>query len=211
MSEPSDGGAIDDWNRGNPARRCTAHKKTGEQCRRWAIRGGTVCTHHGGNTPAVKAKARRRLEEAADRLAKQLLDIAEGAESEQVRLSAVKDALDRAGLKPPTQVDVAVGHQPWRDLVENVTTMTRAESRSRRGVPDDTPRWTPPTPISANGDGNIVDAEVVEAPCDGVGRSEATGRGNPPDDAPQPGNGLMTLAEANAELRDAQRRHNEHR
>jgi hypothetical protein len=45
-------------------RRCKAHSsRTGERCKRWAIRGGTVCSTHGGRSPAVKAAARRRLEE----------------------------------------------------------------------------------------------------------------------------------------------------
>jgi hypothetical protein len=39
-------------------------------------------------------------------MAKALLGIAQSAESEAVKLAAVKDALDRAGLKAPTQVEV---------------------------------------------------------------------------------------------------------
>ena len=34
-------------------------------CRRWAIRGGTVCPKHGGSAPQVKAAARRRVQDAA--------------------------------------------------------------------------------------------------------------------------------------------------
>ena len=39
------------------AHRCTAHRKNGDRCKRAAIAGGTVCTHHGGSAPAVKAEA----------------------------------------------------------------------------------------------------------------------------------------------------------
>lgn len=188
----------------HPLNRCKARsKRSGEQCRKAPMAGSTVCRNHGGAAPQVKAKARQRLEEAADRMARELLKMATDENtSDATKLAAIRDALDRAGLKPPTQVDVAVGTQPWQDLVAGVAPMTRAESRARRGVPDDTPRLTPPKPLPAS-DGNIVDAEVVEAPSDGVDEMRDPDRGNPP------GNGLMTLADANAELREAQRRHNE--
>lgn len=39
-------------------------------------------------------------------MAKELLGIATSAESEAVKLAAVRDALDRAGLKPPAQVEL---------------------------------------------------------------------------------------------------------
>lgn len=88
-----------------------------------------MCTHHGGRAPAVKAKARRRLEEASDRLARQLLGIAEGAESEAVRLAAVKDALDRAGVQAKTAATVEVSVKPWETVLEGIS---NSEPLSRR-------------------------------------------------------------------------------
>lgn len=43
-----------------PDRRCTATSRTGEQCGRWAIVGGTVCDLHGGASPSVRRKAALR-------------------------------------------------------------------------------------------------------------------------------------------------------
>jgi len=45
--------------------RCTAHRSDGAPCRAWAIRGGRVCSVHGGRAPQVREAARRRLESAA--------------------------------------------------------------------------------------------------------------------------------------------------
>lgn len=38
-------------------RRCSARKTNGDPCGHWAIRGGTVCAHHGGRAPQVRAAA----------------------------------------------------------------------------------------------------------------------------------------------------------
>jgi hypothetical protein len=45
-------------------RRCHAHKKSGEQCKKWGIRGTEppVCRVHGGAIPQVQAAAAARLE-----------------------------------------------------------------------------------------------------------------------------------------------------
>jgi hypothetical protein len=206
MSEP-----VPEWEGiNNPKhrhmrQRCNGHKKNGEQCQKPAINGATVCRTHGGATRHVRDAARRRLEEAADRMAKQLLGIAESAESEAVKLAAVKDALDRAGLKPPTQVEVGVGLKPWEQLVAGMEPITRAESRARRGVADATPPLPPQRALTASDGAEIVDAEVVDPPGGHGGEMPATGWGNGPGAPPQPptppGTGLMTLEDANAALR----------
>jgi hypothetical protein len=41
--------------------RCTAHCRSGGQCRGLAIRGATVCRMHGGAAPQVRAAAARRV------------------------------------------------------------------------------------------------------------------------------------------------------
>lgn len=126
------------WPQGpTPDRRCRAHKKTGEQCKNAAILGSTVCRFHGGAAKHVKAAARARLENAADLMAKQLLGIALTAGGESVKLAAIKDALDRAGLKPPAEVVLSQGEtRPYEELFDDIAGGSRAESRRARGVPN---------------------------------------------------------------------------
>jgi hypothetical protein len=45
-------------------RQCSAHSRTGNQCKRFAIPGAIVCRYHGGMAPQVRAAADRRLVEA---------------------------------------------------------------------------------------------------------------------------------------------------
>lgn len=100
-----------DWPHGpRPERRCTAHSsRTGEPCKNAAIKGHNVCRYHGGAAPHIKQAARIRLENAADLMAKQLLGIALTADSDGVKLAAIRDALDRAGLKAPSEVVLSQG------------------------------------------------------------------------------------------------------
>ncbi|WP_210687358.1 hypothetical protein [Mycolicibacterium sp. GESEQ-9] len=125
------------WEQASPAvqsRRCKAHKKTGERCLKAAIEGATVCRVHGGAAPHVKAAARARLDNAADRMAANLLRLGEQAESETVQLSATNSALDRAGITKPTQVELGpMEPKPWEELFEGITTESREQSRARRG------------------------------------------------------------------------------
>ncbi|MGV0618149.1 hypothetical protein ABQE58_24975 [Mycolicibacterium elephantis] len=127
-----------DWPHGpTPERRCVAHKKNGDRCKNAAIKGATVCRYHGGAARHVKAAARARLENAADLMAKQLLGIALTAEGEAVKLAAIRDALDRAGLKPPAEVVLSQGEsKPYEELFDDIASGTRAESRRARGLPD---------------------------------------------------------------------------
>lgn len=137
---------------GRERRWCNGRKKDGTWCRKAPIPGGTVCSKHGGRSPHIKAAAKRRLEDAADRLARQLLGMAEDPTLKpETRLAAIKDALDRAGLSPRQALDVVHELKPWEQIMEGV----------RRGpnvalVPE------------------VVDGEIVESPVDFGDANEST-------------------------------------
>ncbi|MFN8229228.1 MAG: hypothetical protein U0R18_21190 [Mycobacterium sp.] len=108
----------------NETRRCTAHLSdgSGERCRKWAIRGGTTCATHGSGTKAAKLAARERLDNAADRMAKELLKIALTADSESVALAAVRDALDRTIGKAPTTVEIGAS-KPYEAVFDGISAL----------------------------------------------------------------------------------------
>lgn len=131
------------WQQTSPeiqAKRCKAKNTRGERCQRISIEGARVCYMHGGAAPHVKRAAMARLENAADRMAANLLGLAEDADSENVRLSATNSALDRVGIKSAHEVVVSAGTQSgFEEIFEDLqfSTMTRAQSRAARGLPTD--------------------------------------------------------------------------
>ena len=96
-----------------------------------AARGANVCWVHGGSAPQVKAAAKRRLEQVADVLVQRLLGFAlDGESPDALALAAIRDALDRAGLKTKTAVEVEV--KPWAEVMEGIAGIahvTRALNR----------------------------------------------------------------------------------
>ncbi|MBS4103711.1 hypothetical protein [Tsukamurella paurometabola] len=188
------------WQDGRrPERQCTAHRTNGDPCRRAAINGGTVCATHGGRSPQVKAKARVRLEMAADRMAKELLKIAVSDDApDTVKLNAIKDALDRAGLSAKTAVEVEVGpSKAFEDVLGAVLSGgSRAASRAERGVPDaDDPNtdWL---------EGEIVDAQTTDVD-DEAPAPRPRPREEPAIPTSAPDTGLMDMETALAQLRAA--------
>ena len=125
-----------DWSKSPvPDRQCTAHRKNGDQCKNPAILGATVCRYHGGASKQVVHAARVRLQNAADKMARELLGMATDPNvSDSVKITAIRDALDRAGLKPVTAVDLEVSTKPWEKVFEGVSKVVAGPRYS-----DDTP------------------------------------------------------------------------
>ena len=80
--------------------------RTGLPCRQHAISGGTVCVTHGGSAGHVREAARRRLEAMVFPALAVLRKLIDEADGDGVKLAAVKDILDRAGLKPSDLIQV---------------------------------------------------------------------------------------------------------
>src|ERR1700754_2980750 len=83
-------------------------------------------------------------------MARELLGLATGAESEAVKLNAIRDALDRGGLIAKAEVSVEL--KPYEQLLGDLTgvaNISRAEHRALRGSP-------------------VIDAELVD-PADESG------------------------------------------
>lgn len=125
-------------------RRCQARsKQSGEQCKRYAIAGGTVCTMHGGKSPAVRAAAEERLlVAAADRVVADLwvgLDQATPVKDPVASLERLAGALeqlvDETGRQVSTMKNLAGGGH-LTQLRAEVTLFDRALDRLSRVLVD---------------------------------------------------------------------------
>lgn len=155
--------------------RCKARSsRTGNRCKRPKWAGAAVCGHHGAKAPGVRRKARQRLEEATDLMARELLKMAaDDSVSDAVKLRAITEALDRGNVG--TKVEIEVGEKPIDLILEGMAnqleTTSRAEYRRRQGINDDSD-FAPPPALAGH---EIVDAEVVSEPH----TSRVRGQGQP--------------------------------
>jgi hypothetical protein len=180
---------------------CSARSKsTGNRCRRSSMLGGNVCFVHGGNSPQVRAKAQRRLQQAADVLVQRLLSFAlDGTVDDPVALRAIQDALDRAGMKPG--IDVSVTAKTFESIFDQVESGSRSDYRRSQGIEDTTdeqPALDAPIEVEV-----LEDYLIPNEPCDIEYESPFA------PVAPPPGTALMPLDDAvnaAARLRTAHRR-----
>lgn len=101
-----------------PVVRCTAKSTTsGERCKRWSIRGTTVCQSHGGRLPSVVEHSQAVVEAARMRLFGMVDDAVDGLDeliqqgtAPAIRLKAIEMVLNRTGLKDAVEVNVEVNH-----------------------------------------------------------------------------------------------------
>ena len=101
---------------------CHARSKTsGVQCKRHAIRGGTVCRYHGGAAPQVIAKAERRLRAMVDPMISRLEELALQTDNPKVAAECVRDALDRAGIGALVQAKVTAARAKANTTASGVT------------------------------------------------------------------------------------------
>lgn len=178
---PSDKRTIDLAN--NSAARCTAHKKNGEQCRKWAMYGTTVCGTHGGRAPQSRAKAMQRLADAAPQIAERLIGLAQNKLKDGTKVGAyaqvqaANSVLDRVGVTAPKDVTVTV--KPFEAMLAEITSGSREDFR--RQIGDDRAGEPPafgelehsapnrpgdhgPRVIGTTFDGHeVIDAEVYDA------------------------------------------------
>lgn len=86
-------------------RQCHARSKRSQtQCKRPAIRGGTVCHIHGGASPQVQRAAADRIRDLVDPSLNRIQKTIADDDNPALALAAARDILDRAGLKPTEKI-----------------------------------------------------------------------------------------------------------
>lgn len=111
QSRPDDKRAVDRLldKEQHPEKYCSKKKRNGVECTRYPIKGGTVCTKHGGNLPVVKEAALRRLEKASYMAAGVMVEIAGNPRVfAKDRIAAAAQILDRAKIGNDKDVNVNV-------------------------------------------------------------------------------------------------------
>lgn len=104
-------------------RMCTAKKKDGTPCKRPPIKGGNVCMSHGGAAPQVRRKANERLLQGVPKMLTELRRLAtDESIPANVRLAAVRDWLDRAGIGEADKHELLLTTPKWQEALDDIFT-----------------------------------------------------------------------------------------
>lgn len=125
-----------------PVVRCKATSTTsGERCKRWSIRGATVCASHGGRLPnvvehsaAVVEAARMDLMGLAGDAVEVIRNfLLEPGTTEAVRLKAAENVLNRTGIKEALEMRIEVDNKvsPSEAIFESLQTMRERVEKQR--------------------------------------------------------------------------------
>lgn len=137
-----------------PALRCYYVKPDGERCKKFGIRGTggantngkAMCYFHGGSLPAVKAmaeaqvsSAKMKLVDSADMAVDSLIELSGPGTIANVRLGAIKEILDRAGIKGGPDMTVEVTHAvSYKDEIQKrLTDMRERKAKQEAEVAED--------------------------------------------------------------------------
>jgi len=102
-------------------RTCTAKKKDGTPCKRPPIKGGTVCMSHGGAAPQVRRKANERLLQGVPKMLTELKRLAtDESIPANVRLAAIRDWLDRAGIGESDKHELLLTTPKWQEALDDI-------------------------------------------------------------------------------------------
>lgn len=135
--------------------KCSARKSNGDPCANSPMKGGTVCRSHGGAAPQVMRKAKERLENSAEKMARLLLQMAEDPNvPHAVRLAAIRDALDRAGITAKQTLEVEA---EWQTVIADIITDAPPGTKSTLSQ-----RYRPTEVPTPGDDGDVVEGVVVE-------------------------------------------------
>lgn len=146
---------------------CGARARDGSPCKNAPVLGAKVCRMHGGSAPQVKEKAAARLREGVMPMLATLYRLAnDDSVPPAVQLAAVRDWLDRSGIKEAIAVEVTV--QPWERLVDGIVAEVSDELLRDPGalvVGDYAQRdWIPGEVVEDDEDVPLIDGLPVPQP-----------------------------------------------
>lgn len=146
----------------NPPGRCVYIKQDGVRCVMWHtghVDNGNMCSLHlgytGGKVPLAVEAARNRIHQAAPAAVDTVVDLMENAASEQVRLKAATEVLDRSNIRAGSDVTVEVKLDDRPPLEIMQERLTKLKEDAKKLALHTAERL-------ALEEANTVDAEIVE-------------------------------------------------